>query len=120
MIIPNVRVKNLTKGKVFLDEAKIAGTFFLRLKGLIGQRKLPPGKGLVIVPCNSIHTVGMTFPIDVVFVEKGGRVCFLAEDVWPYRFVRPVRGAYLVIETRQGEIKRKQVEVGDVLELFDK
>ena len=64
-----------------------------RLLGLAGLRSLDAGRGLAIPRCNSVHTIGMRFAIDVVFVEWApaqarATVLELRERLMPLRFAR--------------------------------
>ena len=110
------RVHNVTRGITILEKAYVADSFFLRLKGLLGRRELPPGEGLVIVPCNSIHTVGMAFPIDAAFVDAGGVIRYLEEGMPPSRVGKRVKGARYVIEGPAGLFSRTGTEAGDRVE----
>ncbi|MEG6585233.1 DUF192 domain-containing protein [Dendrosporobacter sp. 1207_IL3150] len=65
-----MKLINETNGYILADQVRIADNFFARLKGLLGTALLPPGHCLVIRPCNSVHTFGMRYPIDVLFVSK--------------------------------------------------
>ena len=56
----------------------IADRALPRLRGLLGRRALDPGEGMLIVPARSIHTVGMRFAIDAVFIDRGGIVVRVA------------------------------------------
>ena len=47
---------------------------FDRMRGLLGRRVLPIGQGLLIENCGSVHTVGMRFPIDVIFLDHAWQV----------------------------------------------
>jgi uncharacterized membrane protein (UPF0127 family) len=72
---------------------------------LLGLAFLDPGDGddaLLIRRCRSVHTFGMRFPIDVVFVDRDWRVVRIVRDVGPRRVVR-CRGADAVIEVLAGE-----------------
>jgi uncharacterized membrane protein (UPF0127 family) len=53
------------------------------MRGLLGRRSLPPGEGLLIAHCGSIHTVGMRFAIDVVFLDRSWRVCRVCRNLRP-------------------------------------
>ncbi len=64
-----LRITNANKNSVLATYANIANTPQLRRMGLIGCPPLQPGEGLFIPECNAIHTVEMTFPIDVVFID---------------------------------------------------
>ena len=83
--------------------------------GLLGRRALPDGEALVFERCRAIHTVGMRFPIDVVFVDRGWRVVAMRHAVGPGRLVRPVWRAWGVIELTAGSLARAGLEVGDQL-----
>ena len=60
-----------------------------RMRGLLGRRSLPPGEGLLIERCGAIHTVGMRFAIDAVFLDRQWRVCRVVPDVRPGRLCVP-------------------------------
>lgn len=111
-----VKIVNVTKDKVLLKEAEIADSFFLRLKGLLGRRGLAPGKGIIIKPCNSVHTLGMFFPIDVAFVDKDNSICRLIEDMPPNRISPVIKGAHYVVEGPAGFFGQAGVEEGDRIE----
>ena len=54
--------------------AGVARTFWQRFKGLMGRESLPPGEGMLIQKCNSIHTCFMRFAIDATFLDKDDQV----------------------------------------------
>ena len=93
-----IRVENLTRGTTLVLAGKAADGYWSRLRGLIGHKPLAEGEGLLIVPCNSIHTHFMGFPIDVVYVDKGQQVVAFDQNMAPWRFGRIHRGARFVIE----------------------
>ena len=66
-------------------EAEVAETFFERARGLIGRRGLEPGKGMLIMKCNCIHTLFMRFPIDATFLDREGRVIKVVRNIRPWR-----------------------------------
>jgi uncharacterized membrane protein (UPF0127 family) len=82
-----------------------AATLRARLLGLSFLRELPPGHALLIPHCRSVHTFGMRFPIDVVFLDERGRTLRLAPAVRPRR-VLTCRAAFAVLETNAGEAAR--------------
>jgi uncharacterized protein len=80
-----------------------ATTVRARLLGLAFMRKPPPpGHALLIPNCRSVHTFGMRFPIDGVFLDERGAVLRVDRNV-PRRRVLMCRGAFAVLETRAGE-----------------
>ena len=80
--------------------AEVARSFRARLKGLIGRRGLPPGRGLLILRCNAIHTFFMRFAIDATFYDSHGRVVRTVRNIRPWRpFVWGGFRAVNVLET---------------------
>ncbi len=93
-----------------------ADTFWTRLRGLRGVRALPPGEGLWIIPCRGVHTRGMAFPIDVLFLDASGTVVSVEENLAPGRFA-PIRWkARTVLELPAGTLRRSRTGVGDRIE----
>ena len=68
-----------------------------RLLGLAGLRALPPATGLLLPRTRSIHTFGMRFPLDLVWIDPEERVLRIDRDVHPWR-VCSCRGARAVVE----------------------
>jgi uncharacterized protein len=95
-----------------------ANTFFLRARGLFFRKALSPGQGLLLTPCNSIHTVGMSYAIDVVFLGQTNQVLKLARSVAPWR-ITSQGNASAVLELAAGEINRQQIRLGQILNLLD-
>ncbi len=80
--------------------AEVARTLWARVKGLIGRSGLPPGKGMLILRCNAIHTFFMRFPIDATFYDREGRVVRIVRGIKPWRpFVWGGWRAVKVLET---------------------
>ncbi|HEY7885816.1 MAG TPA: DUF192 domain-containing protein [Cellvibrionaceae bacterium] len=96
--------------------AGVARSFWLRLRGLLGRPALAPGDGLLIEPCNAIHTAFMGYNIDVVFVSPAHKILALAADVAPWR-MRTCFSARYVVELAAGDIDRLQLTVGDICQL---
>ncbi|MFA7248146.1 MAG: DUF192 domain-containing protein [Dehalococcoidia bacterium] len=94
---------------------RVAGNMLSRLKGLLGSAEPAPGDGLWIVPCSGVHTVGMRYPIDVVFLDRAGRIVATRPELRPLRAVPWVRHAHSALELRQGAIARCDLRTGDVL-----
>lgn len=58
-----------------------------RLKGLLGRSSLDIGEGLLLRPCSSIHTLGMRFALDVVFIDRAWQVVAAVPGVAPGRLM---------------------------------
>lgn len=112
-----MRVENQTRGVVLVERGRVADNFWTRFRGLIGVRNLPPGDGLAIVPCNDVHCMFMSIPIDVVYVDRADRVVALDREMKPWAVGRPHRGARYVLELPAGTIARSGTLVGDQLQV---
>ena len=91
------------------------------MKGLLGvtARDFPEGKGLWIVPAEGVHTLGMRFAIDVVYLNEEGRVLKTYHRLPPYRFAAILWKARSVLELPAGVLERTGTKIGDVLEFRD-
>lgn len=112
-----MHIINRTRGVALAREARIAGSWWSRLRGLLGKKGLKPGQGLVLAPCNAIHTCFMRFTIDVVFINDYGRVLEIYHTMAPFRFSARVKGAARVVELPAGILRQSDTRVGDVLAL---
>jgi hypothetical protein len=106
------RAINQTKGTVVAQEVRFARSIWSRFLGLMGQRSLPEGQALLLEPCSSIHCMFMRFPIDVIFLDREGRVVKVAPGVRPWRMAA-AKGARSALELPAGLAARSQTEAGD-------
>ncbi|MDV2581348.1 DUF192 domain-containing protein [Alkalibacillus haloalkaliphilus] len=112
-----MKVTNLRNGAEIASELKAADTFLKRLKGLMFQKSLNSGCGLHIIPCQSVHTFFMRFPIDVIYVNESLEVVGLDQRLSPYRFGKFRKHAKSVIEVESGVIEKTDTQIGDKLEI---
>jgi hypothetical protein len=114
-----VYVYNQTRETFVATEVTVANNHILRLVGLLGKtaRWAQPGKGLWIVPCRGIHTLGMMFPIDLVFLNREKQVIHIEEYMRPFRISRVLRKAASVLELPVHTIYRSGTREGDRLEI---
>ncbi len=110
-----MRITNSTRGSELAAEARRANTFLSRLVGLLGRSSLSPGEGLLIQPCSSVHTAFMRFTIDVVYIDKEGRVVKTAPDMRPFRIGGVFKPSCSVIELPEGTIGATRTVPGDEL-----
>lgn len=108
-----LQIDNLTRNAPLVTAGRVADGFWSRLRGLMGAAGLAGGEGLLIVPCNSIHTHFMRFPIDVVYVSRDLHVVHVDRAMAPWRFGRIHRAARFVVELPAGAAAG--TEVGDTL-----
>ena len=110
-----VYVFNQTKETFLAFRVKIADSGLSRMVGLLGKRSLEPEGGVWIVPCNSIHTIGMLFSIDVILLDRNLKVVGLYEMLRPFSIMRPNFRAESVIELPPHTIFKSGTAVGDQL-----
>ncbi len=108
-------VFNKTKETFLAYRVRAADSVWSRLIGLIGKRGLEPDGGLWIVPSCGVHTFGMLFTIDVVFLDKDLRVVGLCELLKPFWLTRLVLRAESVLELPPHTIFRSGTELNDEL-----
>jgi uncharacterized membrane protein (UPF0127 family) len=114
------QIINLTRGTTIAEHAEWARSFGKRLRGLMFRDALPDGSGLVLEPNNSVHTFGMRFAIDVIFVDAHGCVVGMAHAMPPNR---PFAGAWRArrtLEVPVGVIDASRTQLGDVLQFMDR
>jgi uncharacterized membrane protein (UPF0127 family) len=93
---------------------EVAATRATRRKGLLGRTALDRSSGLLIVPCLSVHTAFMQFPIDVAFIGRDGRVLRAVHNLPPWRIAVCLR-AHAVVELAAGVLREKRIHCGDRL-----
>ena len=94
-----------------------ADTMWKRLKGLIGRIRLGYDEGIWVVPSRGIHTVGLVFPIDVIYLDENLLVVHLVEHVPAFRIAPLKAQAASVLQLPAHTIYSSQTQVGDKLEI---
>ncbi|NLH46321.1 MAG: DUF192 domain-containing protein [Acholeplasmataceae bacterium] len=107
-------IYNNTQKTQIAEKAKIADNFFSRLKGLLGTDSLEKGAALVIRPCNSVHTIGMKYPIDVLFLDKYDKVVKIVSNLQSSKFAFCGKASY-VIELPSGTVQKSGTIGGDMI-----
>ena len=110
-------VINLTKKTWLATKVRKADNFLTRLVGLLKRTHLGPEEALWLMPSKGIHTIGMKFPIDVVFLNKEFYVLGLISGMHPYRVSGVHMRGYSVIELPNGTIRKSGTEIGDQVEI---
>jgi len=108
-----MQVINLDTGGELVHELTVAATVFSRAMGLLGRTSLPQGEGLLIRPCNGIHSFFMKFPIDVIFLDGDNRVIATLEDLQPQRVTRLRFRCRSVLELPAGTIRQSNTAIGN-------
>ena len=106
------------EGDIVGDRVDTACSPLTRLRGLLGRTKLDPGEGLLLRPCNGVHTWGMRFAIDVLFLDAQNRVIRLDPSLPPSRMVPWVRHSKQALELPAGTARAAGVVVGSRLRIY--
>ena len=115
-----VYVYNKTRDCFVATEVSAADTYVRRLVGLLGKTGTwnRPGRGLWIIPCHGVHTLGMMFTIDLVFLDREKRVVHVEEHVRPFRISKVCLNARSVLELPTHTVGRTGTCIGDQLEII--
>jgi uncharacterized protein len=111
-----LRAVNRTRGTVVGECIRVADSVLTGIVGLLGERDLPSGDGLLIVPCQGVHTLGMLFAIDIVVLDGEWNVIAIRRELRPFRLTRVFWKAAAVLELRAGMVESCGTFVGDTLE----
>ena len=95
--LPARRLRDLPRRRVFGREVPVATGFRSRLLGLSRLSRSAAGPGLLITRCSSVHTFGMRFELDLVFLDRDGRALAVRRGIGPRRLAW-CRGANAVLE----------------------
>lgn len=112
-----ITIYNQNRECQIVSQGRAATNFWTRGKGLIGAPPLSEGEGLLIQPCNSVHCFFMSFPIDVLYVDKENRVVGIDPVMRPWKVGKIYWKAHAVIELPAGTLERTGTAVGDQLSI---
>ena len=93
-----------------------ASTFFEKAKGLLGRKEMAKDEVLWLSPCRSVHTFFMKFPIDVIFLNREGRIAALIPHLKPNRMTSIYIFAREALECAEGTIERWGLKKNEILE----
>ena len=106
---------NVTKQSFISLGVTVAGTPFARLRGLLGKMRMRSDEAVWVVPSHGVHTIGLRFAIDVLYLDAQKRVVYAIENVKPLR-IPPVRwNCASVLELPARSIFDSGTQVGDQL-----
>ncbi len=114
-------VFNCTKQTLVVSNLEVAETAWSRMRGLIGRSKndFQVGKGLWIYPSEGIHTIGMSFPIDVAYLDSNHRIVHTCHALPPFRIAKVKLSAQSILELPAGTLAESRTETGDLLQFID-
>jgi len=109
-------VRNQTRSVLLGGSIDVADSSSKRRTGLLKHDRLEPGEGLWIVPCESVHTFFMKFPIDLVYLDRKRKVRKVRMAVPAWRLSACLT-AHSILELPAGTVEKTGTQVGDVLEI---
>jgi hypothetical protein len=104
--------------ELILENVSIADSFYSRFKGLMGKKNINVNQGLIIKPCNSIHTFFMKFNIDIVFIDSNNKVVDIYLNLAPRKISKIYKNAKFVIEGKAGSLVK--LKKGDQIKIVKK
>lgn len=113
-----IMVINIDNGNILVEKGGLASNFFTRCKGLLGKKEMPPGEGLVLYPCNMVHSIGMQIVIDVLFVSRDNQVIYIIKEMAPNRISDLVNNAHYVVELPAGQACRTGTAIGQKISVI--
>lgn len=112
-----LQMVNITRQTKLATSVEVASSGAKRSKGLLGRKGLAPGEALWIVPCEAVHTFGMQFSLDLVYLDRKHRIKKIKKNVPPWR-ISACLTAHSVVELPAGSILDADAQPGDVVELL--
>lgn len=104
---------NHTQQRYLADHGPVANRPWARMCGLIGRASLQPNEGLLLLGTRAIHTIGMRFSIDVLFLNTDGWVIHAIHALKPFRISPYVKNSAMVVELPAGMLHETGTQVGD-------
>lgn len=113
-----MEVRNRTRGKVVCSRLETARTMGARMRGLLGRDRMEDEAGMLfsatrLVPLMWMHTFGMRFAIDIVFLDRHDRVLKIDHELAPRRLSSVVFGARKALELGAGCARHAGCARGD-------
>jgi len=107
---------NTTQNTIVSDRCHLANSVLKRMVGLLNRMRFDKGEGLLLDRSYGIHTFGMRFPIDVLFLDKDLHVIRAIKALPPYRTCAVKRSVY-VLEVPIGAIEASRTQEGDQIQI---
>jgi uncharacterized membrane protein (UPF0127 family) len=83
----------------------------------MGTKEMPPDQGLLLKKCKQVHTFGMKFAIDVIFLSENGEILYIEENMKPSKISPLIKNAEYVLELnamtkqRLGLVPHQQLQI---------
>lgn len=111
-----MKFTKVCQGASTLATVAVADNYFLRLRGLIGRSAEELG-GLLISPCNQVHTCFMGEAIDIIYLDKACKVLRIDAEIPAWKMLKAERGSRKVLELPSGRAAELGIVSGSQLVL---
>src|SRR5436305_5710781 len=93
-------VFNKTRESFLSLNVIVADSHIARLRGLIGRIRLKPDEGIWVIPSQGVHSLGVLFSTDLVYLDSNHRVIHLVESFGTFRIASLRLRAASVLQLR--------------------
>jgi len=101
---------------ILFNHIRIAESFYEKLVGLLKDKVLDSQQGLLLNGCKQVHTIGMKFPIDVIFLNKEGVILHFENNMLPRQMSKYIKRAFYCLELKSGAIQEHDLKLNDHIE----
>ncbi|NNF27790.1 MAG: DUF192 domain-containing protein [Gemmatimonadetes bacterium] len=108
-------VRNETRQADLGSRVLWANHILARLRGFLMRPEPARGEGILFSPCKGVHMYGMKFALDVLFLDREGRVVSVFPDLAPGERTPLQKRAYHALELPTGTIRSSGTQVGDLI-----
>lgn len=99
---------------VLIPEVLRTANMLERMRGLLGRPSPEKHQALLIVPCSSIHTFFMDYPLDLAFLDKHWQITRLIPSIKPWRMAW-APGSAMVLEMQANTMENMSLSHGQTL-----
>lgn len=114
-----MKICNQTSNQIICQNASIANTVLSRMIGLLLKKSFQNTDGLLLMPCSQIHSIGMKFNFDAVYLDKDYKIIATYNNVEKNRILPYNNLVKSVLELPEGAIQANKLEIGDVLKILE-
>lgn len=111
-------MKIMMYSEIICENAAWAKDFLSRTVGLLGRKSFDDIDGLLISPCSQIHSIGMKFNFDAVYLDNTYRIVSVYENIEKNRILPYNIAVKNVLELPSGTVSAKKMEIGNVLKII--
>lgn len=109
----SVRIVNRTRDRELGSRVGLADSWLQRVRGFLRKPEPQPGEGLLLSPCRAVHMIGMSYSLDILFLDRHGQVVAQYPDLRPGRSTAWHARAKYALELPKGTIAATGTENGD-------